>query len=55
MKKINDNAIVNNIVNKNYKVIMYSFSSLEWVNVVVASVHGRLTRESVVDCIINKL
>lgn len=55
MKKINGNPITNNIVNKNYRVIMYSFNSLMWCGVVVASVNGRIIRESVVDHMKNKL
>ena len=55
MKKINDNPITNNIVNKNYRVIMYSVSIFVWRGVVVASVNGRIIRESVVDHIKVKL
>jgi hypothetical protein len=55
MKKIKHNVITHNIINKNYRDIMYSFEGLIWSGIVVASIHGRLTRESVVDCIKNKL
>ena len=55
MKKIRHTAITQYIINKNYKDIMYSFEGLVWTSVVVASVHGRLTRESVVDHIKDKL
>ena len=55
MKKINDSPITNNIVNKNYRVIIYSFNNLIWSGVVVASVSGRIIRESVVNHIKVKL
>lgn len=55
MKKIKHDVITHDIINKNYRDILYSFEGLIWSGVVVASIHGRLTRESVVDHIKEKL